>query len=154
MPVSERLQALFAANLKRINAYYETKPGGWAVGGADSLALVYLLKNWSDENSIRLVALTVDHQLRPEAGAEAEYVALLMKKIGVEHHILHWEGQKPEKGIEEAAREARYGLLRKWCLENDVPVLLVAHNQRDQAATRQRCRRVGGHAGADRTQRD
>lgn len=138
MPVSERLQTLFAANLERISSYYETRPSVWAVGvsgGADSLALVYLLKNWSDENKIRLVALTVNHQLRPEAGAEAEYVALLMKKIRVEHHILSWEGKKPEKGIEEAAREARYGLLRKWCLENDAPVLLVAHNQRDQAET-------------------
>ncbi len=138
MPVSERLQTLFAANLDRISAYYEARPSVWAVGvsgGADSLALVYLLKNWSDENKIRVVALTVNHQLRPEAGAEAEYVALLMKKIGVEHHILSWEGKKPEKGIEEAAREARYGLLREWCLKNDVPVLLVAHNQRDQAET-------------------
>ena len=138
MPVSERLQALFAANLKRIIAYYETGPVVWAVGvsgGADSLALVYLLKKWSDEFNVRVVALTVNHQLRPEAGAEAEYVALLMKKIGVEHHILHWEGQKPEKGIEEAAREARYGLLREWCLKHGVPVLLVAHNKRDQAET-------------------
>ena len=138
MPVSENLRENFAASLKRIIDKYQIQPKVWAVGvsgGADSLALVYLLKSWSDEHCVRVVALTVNHQLRPEADAEAEYTAQLMKKIGVEHHILQWVGVKPESGIEEAAREARYGLLQKWCAENGVPLLLIAHNQRDQAET-------------------
>ena len=138
VPVCDALRATFAASLKKILDKYQIQPKIWAVGvsgGADSLALAYLLKNWSDEHSVRVVALTVNHQLRPEAGAEAEYTAQLMKKIGVEHHILQWVGVKPESGIEEAAREARYGLLQKWCAENGVPLLLIAHNQRDQAET-------------------
>ena len=136
--MSEDLREAFAASLKRIIDKYQIQPKVWAVGvsgGADSLALAYLLKNWSDEHFVRVVALTVNHQLRPEADAEAEYTAQLMKKIGVEHHILQWLGVKPESGIEEAAREARYGLLQKWCAENGVPLLLIAHNQRDQAET-------------------
>ena len=91
--MSEDLREAFAASLKRIIDKYQIQPKVWAVGvsgGADSLALAYLLKNWSDEHFVRVVALTVNHQLRPEADAEAEYTAQLMKKIGVEHHILQW----------------------------------------------------------------
>ena len=77
-------------------------------GGADSLALVYRLNEYGQKNGIKVVALTVDHQLREESSREAEYVAGLMKKEGIEHHILVWDGDKPQTGIEEAARQARY----------------------------------------------
>ncbi len=100
-------------------------------GGADSLALVLRLKDCGK----KVVALTVDHQLRPESRTEAEYVAALMEKHGIEHHILTWEGEKPEHGVETAAREARYDLLQKWCAGHMVQTLAVGHHRRDQAET-------------------
>ena len=75
-------------------------------GGADSLALALRL----NEQGYKIVALTVDHGLRPEARIEAEYVASVMQKYNIEHHILTWVGTKPQTSIEEAAREARYNL--------------------------------------------
>lgn len=110
----------------------------WVVGvsgGADSLALVYLMQEWAEPRGIRIIALTVNHGLRKEADAEAEYVAALMKKLGIEQHILYWEGQKPVCGIEEAARQARYDLMRKWCVERGYPNLFIAHHKQDQAET-------------------
>lgn len=104
-------------------------------GGADSLALVLLLDELLRPQGKQVVALTVDHGLRSESKAEADYVAELMAKQGIEHHILVWEGSKPERGIEEAARVARYGLLGRWCEENGVQTLCVAHHQQDQAET-------------------
>ncbi len=104
-------------------------------GGADSLALVYLMQEWAQQKHKRIVALTVNHGLRPEAGAEAEYVAKLMKKAKIEHHILLWQGEKPENGVEEAAREARYALLGDWCAAHGVKSLVIAHHRRDQAET-------------------
>ena len=104
-------------------------------GGADSLALVLRLKEWADENDKKVVALTVNHHLRPESTSEALYVAQLMNKFGIEHHILSWEGEKPQTGIEEAAREARYALLKSWCDEHKVGVLATGHHLRDQAET-------------------
>lgn len=83
----------------------------------------------------RVIALTVDHGLRPESRDEAEYVAKLAAERQIEHHILIWEGEKPEKGIEEAARTARYGLLCGWCRDNGVGTLAVAHHLLDQAET-------------------
>lgn len=102
-------------------------------GGADSLALVLLLKECFPKSEI--IALTVDHQLRPSSYDEACYVATVMKKYGIKHHILTWEGVKPKTGIEEKARENRYRLLCDWCKENNISNLVIAHHLFDQAET-------------------
>ena len=104
-------------------------------GGADSLALVLRLNDWAKQNGRRIVALTVEHGLRDESAAEAQYVAKLMAEFGIEHHILPWVGDKPDTGIEEAARKARYDLLAEWCKANKVRVLATGHHLRDQAET-------------------
>ena len=104
-------------------------------GGADSLALVLKLFEWGKSHNCQIVALSVDHGLRPESRDEALYVGKLMQKLGIEHHILTWEGDKPSTGIEEAAREARYRLVLSWCLENNVKFYATGHHMRDQAET-------------------
>ena len=77
-------------------------------GGADSMALAVLLKNWAHKNAHSLVAVTVDHQLRPESVTEARFVATQMKNLGFEHRILAWEGKRPAARSGERARGARY----------------------------------------------
>lgn len=104
-------------------------------GGADSLALVLQADHDLRVFGRRVVALTVDHGLRPTSGAEAAYVSQLMAQYGIEHHILHWTGEKPTVGIEEAARVARYDLLCRWCEAHHVHALMIAHHLRDQAET-------------------
>lgn len=104
-------------------------------GGADSLALVWQLKQWAERNGRRIVALTVDHGLRRESREEALYVAGLMADWGIEHHLLVWEGEKPSGDIEARAREARYSLMAGWCLKNGVKTLAVGHHMQDQAET-------------------
>ena len=127
--------------MSKLEKFFETYPldGDVAAvgvsGGADSLALVYLMQEWAQKKQKKIVALTVNHGLRPEAGAEAEYVAKLMKEAKIEHHILLWQGEKPENGVEEAAREARYALLGAWCAAHGVKSLVIAHHRRDQAET-------------------
>lgn len=102
-------------------------------GGADSLALALMFKQ--EFPQYRIIALTVDHKLRPTSGDEAEYVAQVMQKHNIEHHILVWEGEKPQTGIEEQARLARYKLLCGWCKENNIANLVIAHHLFDQAET-------------------
>ncbi|MCI5634279.1 MAG: tRNA lysidine(34) synthetase TilS [Alphaproteobacteria bacterium] len=104
-------------------------------GGADSLALVLQAAEELAVFGRKVVALTVDHGLRPTSQMEAEYVAGLMQKYGIEHHILSWQGEKPQTGVEEAARQARYALIAEWCLQNGVRILLTAHHAKDQAET-------------------
>lgn len=102
-------------------------------GGADSLAAALLFKSECPE--FRLIALTVDHGLRPTSSDEASYVAKIMTQHDIEHHILVWQGKKPKTGIEEKARLARYDLLCRWCKENGIHYLCVAHHLFDQAET-------------------
>ena len=102
-------------------------------GGADSLALVLMLKE--ELKDTQIIALTVDHGLRPTSKDEALYVKKIMDDYEIEHHILSWEGDKPKIGIEEQARIARYNLLTEWCKTNDVNYLCIAHHILDQAET-------------------
>ena len=102
-------------------------------GGADSLALVLMLKE--EFPNFHIIALTVDHGLRPSSKDEALYVKKVMDIFGIEHHILEWEGTKPQTGIEEQARIARYNLICDWCKNNNICNLIIAHHLYDQAET-------------------
>ena len=47
-------------------------------GGSDSLAMLYICKDWAVENKIKLRCVTVDHKLRSESLIEAELVLSLI----------------------------------------------------------------------------
>ena len=115
---------------------YQIEPQAIAIGvsgGADSLALALLLHDICPD--YKIIALTVDHGLRPSSHQEALYVAEVMSHFGIEHHILKWKGKKPTTGIEEKARLARYDLLYNWCIQHQVKYLSLAHHLLDQAET-------------------
>ena len=99
-------------------------------GGADSLCLTLLM-----QQCYRLTAITIDHQLRKESSAEAQAVHLQLEKKGIRHQILVWKHPLLTSGIEEKAREARYGLLSGFCRQAGIPFLLTAHTKNDQAET-------------------
>ena len=104
-------------------------------GGADSLCLTLLLQKWSKKNNVKLFAFTVDHGLRKESEKEALGVHNQLKKLGITHQILTWQGKKPKTRVEELARLARYDLLQKACQKNKIRVLFLAHHIEDQAET-------------------
>ncbi len=101
-------------------------------GGPDSVALLL------SAHAIfpgQVLALTVDHGLRPEAVAEAAFVAALCAARGVPHETLRWTGAKPAANRQAEARDARYALLRDACATAGIGVLLTAHHADDQAET-------------------
>ncbi|UTD27280.1 tRNA lysidine(34) synthetase TilS [Bradyrhizobium sp. WD16] len=106
-------------------------------GGPDSVALLWLAARWraARERGPRLIAVTVDHGLRPEAVAEARAVRRLAKSLGVEHHVLRWRGAKPAQGIPAAARSARYALLARLARQFGSVHVVTAHTRDDQAET-------------------
>src|SRR5947208_16839170 len=59
----------------------------------------------------KLIAVTVDHGLRPASAGEARAVKQMARRLGVLHRAVRWEGKKPATGLHEAARVARYRLL-------------------------------------------
>jgi tRNA(Ile)-lysidine synthase len=104
-------------------------------GGRDSLALALLAEEWASARGGRIAGLIVDHALRPESASEAAATAALLGRHGCEAEILRWSEAKPRAGLQEAARVARYRLLREACRRRGVLHLLVAHHADDQAET-------------------
>ena len=104
-------------------------------GGRDSLALALLAQEWAIARDGRIVGLIVDHALRPELAAEASTTETLLGRHGCDAEILRWSEAKPCTGLQEAARAARYRLLREACRRRGILHLLVAHHADDQAET-------------------
>jgi tRNA(Ile)-lysidine synthase len=104
-------------------------------GGRDSIALARLCAEWSMRTGAKVLALTVDHRLRPEAKHEAEQTKRWCEAMGLAHQTLAWEGKKPTSRLQAAARAARYKLLIDAALAHQCSALLTAHTMDDQAET-------------------
>jgi tRNA(Ile)-lysidine synthase len=100
-------------------------------GGPDSLALLCLAQQ---QMAGRIVAATVDHQLRAESAAEAEYVAAICQRLRVDHVILQ-PAQKITGNIQSSARAARYALLEQAADRHDCHLIATAHHGDDQLET-------------------
>ena len=128
-------------------------------GGPDSTALLFLASRWAKslKQKPKLVAATVDHGLRKESKREAADVAKLAKKLGVPHRILNWTGKKPNSGIQQSARQARYALLTEAARKAGAAHIVTAHTLDDQAETvlmrMARGSGIGGLAGMARRSR-
>lgn len=135
-PGDPEVFAAFNAALAKLGPFETAPCMAVAVsGGPDSLALVLLAAEWCRPRNGQVIALTVDHKLRTESASEAAQVAMWLADYGIAHHILAWEGPKPETGIQDAARQARYQLLTAWCRTEGILHLLLGHHADDQAET-------------------
>jgi tRNA(Ile)-lysidine synthase len=104
-------------------------------GGPDSMALCLLADRWVRERGGRVLALIVDHGLRPSSAGEAERTAGSLAARGIEGCILTWLGNKPRSAIQARARAERYRLLCDVCRQRAILHLLVGHHLDDQAET-------------------
>jgi tRNA(Ile)-lysidine synthase len=106
-------------------------------GGPDSTALLVLAARWTKrlKRAPKLLAVTIDHGLRPEAAGEAAAVKRLARQLGVPHRTLRWRGPKPRTGLQEAARLVRYRLLAEAASRAGYAHIMTAHTLDDQAET-------------------
>lgn len=104
-------------------------------GGRDSLALALLAHEWARSRAGKIVGLIVDHGLRAESPTEAAATREVLERNGCEAAILLWSGAKPRSRLQEAARAARYRLLREECRRRGILHLLLGHHADDQAET-------------------
>ncbi|MCR4611686.1 MAG: tRNA lysidine(34) synthetase TilS, partial [Lachnospiraceae bacterium] len=106
-------------------------------GGADSVALLLVLKSIADELGFSLEAIHVEHGIRgKESEDDAKFVEDLCKRLGVRCHIYHIDAPSfaGERGysLEEAARILRYECFDKHTTDGKVA---IAHNMDDNAET-------------------
>ncbi|KUO68015.1 MAG: hypothetical protein APF80_09535 [Alphaproteobacteria bacterium BRH_c36] len=162
-------------------------------GGADSMALMYLVAEWaaaghhkvsepkparrlrprndrlppnppepawirdpddsgglrSVERLDRVVVVSIDHGLRPEAADEALFVAVEASRLGFAHQTLRADESAPASGVQEWARGLRQRMLmelldaERWQLHDRKidwfsywnRLLVMAHHLDDQAET-------------------
>ena len=106
-------------------------------GGVDSMALLYLIKRFLDQNKsmkINVFPIIIDHNLRVESSSEAENVKSISEGIGFKTTIKKIEKQKPNGNIQNWARENRRELLFESCSDLCAN-LILAHHLDDQAET-------------------
>ncbi len=104
-------------------------------GGADSMALTLLAQQWVAAQDGNLVALTVDHRLRPESTAEAAQVGAWMRARGIAHHVLTPPHDAASNNLQEAARTWRYDALAAFCTAHGILDCLLAHHAGDNRET-------------------
>lgn len=99
------------------------------------MALLWILAPWAKAAGILVQVATVDHGLRPEARAEAQFVAKCCAEIGVSHQILDWRGWDGRGNTQAAARDARMVLLGNWAKSQGLGAVVLGHTLDDQAET-------------------
>ncbi|RHY69486.1 hypothetical protein DYB37_005026 [Aphanomyces astaci] len=108
-------------------------------GGADSTALLMLLREYVVHPD-QVLAVTVDHGLRPESADEAQHVASFATKYNIPHqiHRLRWDdipGKLPRSQLQIQARLRRYSILGDVCTREGIHALYVGHHMGDQLET-------------------
>ena len=130
--------------LQQVKAREFVRPGdrvGAAVsGGADSVALLFLLLELREKLGIVLSVVHFNHKLRRKASdADEQFVAKLAAKHGLEFHSTSADVAKKAKkeraNLEDAARRARYDYFRSLVVSGACTHIAVAHTADDQAET-------------------
>lgn len=104
-------------------------------GGPDSLCMLDLLHN----TGINVIAIHLNHQLRPEADQESRMVSDFCERNAIKYVIGQQDisayAKENKLSIEESARILRYQFLFEQAEEQHAQAVLVAHNADDQAET-------------------
>jgi tRNA(Ile)-lysidine synthase len=104
-------------------------------GGPDSLGLLHILAHLG----YFCIAVHVNHQLRPEAEAEAEVVRDYCEKWQIPFFLrrvdVHTLAKQEKLSIEESARILRYRALMQTATEVSAQAVAVAHHADDQVET-------------------
>jgi len=120
----------------RLEAYLPGLPstGKWWIalsGGLDSCVLLHALASLS--LPVSLHALHINHQISPNACEWEVHCAKLCAGLGIPFTAVRVNVQSSGRGLEDAAREARYTVFKQYLGAGDY--LLTAHHADDQTET-------------------
>ena len=104
-------------------------------GGLDSTVLLHLCAAARDRLGAPLAAVHVDHGLHPHSARWAAHCGTVCEALNVPLTVLCVDaaGARAARGVEAAARDARYSALARLLGERDC--LVTAHHCEDQAET-------------------
>jgi tRNA(Ile)-lysidine synthase len=106
-------------------------------GGADSVALFYLLCSLKKEFRLNLHVAHLDHMIRKDSDKDARFVKKLAekRKIPVTTAQINVKGLSKKGSLEEVARRVRLGFLFKVARDIKSKKIALGHNLDDQAET-------------------
>jgi tRNA(Ile)-lysidine synthase len=105
-------------------------------GGADSLALLSATVFETRNRPGRAVGVTVDHGLQEGSAGHADRVVAQMARLGAdETAAVRVTVETGGRGLEAAAREARYAVLEEVASRMESQAVLLGHTLDDQAET-------------------
>lgn len=108
-------------------------------GGEDSMALLTLLHNLSQQTNFTVLAVHVNHKIRKNANSDARFVKKYCDENGID--FVKYTVDAPgyslanKIGLEVAARELRYQCFEKATAKYKLNKFALAHHLNDQAET-------------------
>lgn len=109
-------------------------------GGADSVALTYVINKLSEKYGFKVYTAHLNHMLRGEdAESDAKFCRDFAEKLGITHYEKSEDIQRlsRETGESEevAGRKARYGFFNEIMEDNGIEFCATAHHKNDCAET-------------------
>lgn len=109
-------------------------------GGVDSVVLLHLMKEACRKRQISLSCLHVHHGIRgDEADRDADFCQKLCEDWGIDLETVYFDvpaiANRQKRGLEEVARDCRYGALSDYCMKRGVERIATAHNADDNLET-------------------
>ena len=108
-------------------------------GGADSMALVHILKELTQEWGLKLAIGHFNHRLRRAASIDERFVIQTAGKLGLPVYVRREDirsyANRAGLNVEEAGRERRYAFLRETACRIKADRIATAHTLTDQAET-------------------
>lgn len=122
----------FESNFKNLlSNCYDNSIAVAVSGGVDSIALLLLASYFTKKHNMKLVVMTVNHNLRTQSEEEVRYVADLSYHLSHTCVVLNWSDQTTTGNLQSKARSGRYQLLTHACQKLDILTLLTAHHLDD-----------------------
>lgn len=109
-------------------------------GGPDSVALLLLLNRLKEKYRLDLAAVYINHNIRPRAAlAEEKFSQELCDQLDIELYLVRENipqlAKKFRTGLEETARDFRYGVYNEICRGFDYQKIALGHHYDDQVET-------------------
>ncbi len=109
-------------------------------GGADSTALLHMLREHSKTTGATIYAAHVHHGIRgAEADRDEEFCRSVAEQLGVRLFVHHADvpalAQQSGESVETTARRVRYRFFDELMQVHRIPLLVTAHNANDNLET-------------------
>ena len=108
-------------------------------GGVDSVVLLHCLCQLQQQLSLRLKVIHLNHNIRKESTADADFVRDLCLQLQVECEIESYDvprlAQEQKVSLEMAGRNARRQLFQRAAKKSNCDLVALAHHQDDQIET-------------------